>query len=651
MDANIPKRGAEPKAGLLDVPINQLAPDPDQPRVAFDPSCLAELAANIQVRGIKQPITARIGDGDKYIIKTGERRWRAAKLAKLKTVPVLLEIHTELPGDRLVDQLSENMLRAQLSDLEFAGALEKLRVSGLSPTQIEKHLQAHGLKHSRSAISNTLRLLELPDWAKDLLQAGTITAAHARHILSAKDHPAWLESIGRVIKNRGANVPRVSEMDRLIYEAATRAGAINLRNHSGGKELNWVYGALFDVKKICVDSNCPHYRKVDNTPMCFNAAEFKRKQTEAFERREKRKAARETAATSGKVEKDPTKVAPRRIRETADGVIKLDSRPKAEYEFLGGGRMSAAKFDVGGCEGCAHNRLGSPRGTKDGAEAICFYPPCFENKTRQVQREEARTERFKEAIDELLMPFLWAKVAHDRRAKRALIAYYVAGMPNMTAQIGEHSYAHRTYQHHSLEHAFRDKAVDTVYSLTSALDAYAKDDAGEATELRLAEIAYPLVHHEQRRELARWLGVRLDEFYRPTATLAKLYRKAELIELIDPSHKTTGWTPSLPTRPTTELQTMFVDNPTTMPPANLGDVWDSPIGNVRSPRSIEGDDVDDDPMRCRYCGCAQMEPCELDDGPCGWHIAPAVTDEGDVVMGVCTNPECLEALAILAGRP
>lgn len=185
------------------VQLSQLQPDPDQPRRGFSQEELQQLADNIKARGILQPLVVR-QEADQIIIKMGERRYRAALLAGLETVPCILDGHNgQDTVDRGLDQVAENEQRAPLNPMELATFLVRLRERDkLSVTELAKALEKHGMKHvSRPVISNLMRLVELPEWAQEKIRTGTWTASHGKYLLQAVDQPEVMEKVREYIKD------------------------------------------------------------------------------------------------------------------------------------------------------------------------------------------------------------------------------------------------------------------------------------------------------------------------------------------------------------------------------------------------------------------------------------------------------------------
>jgi ParB family chromosome partitioning protein len=166
---------------LRDVAVDLIVPNPRQPRRDFDEEALMALAESIKVRGILQPVLVRpLADG-RFELTAGERRWRAARIAQLETIPALVRRHDDAASLEIA--LIENMVRQDLNPIEQARACVALvEELGLSREDV-------GLRvgRSRVAVSNLIRLLDLPDEALDLLEQGVLTEGHGRALLLAED--------------------------------------------------------------------------------------------------------------------------------------------------------------------------------------------------------------------------------------------------------------------------------------------------------------------------------------------------------------------------------------------------------------------------------------------------------------------------------
>ena len=169
------------KKDLRSLPVAFLQPGRFQPRMTFDEQPLQELAASIKEKGVLSPILVRPVGPDRYEIVAGERRWRAAQLAKLHDVPVVVR---ELADDQALElAIIENVQRADLNAIEEGAAYEEL-ISKFNRTQEDV---AREVGKSRSHVANTIRLLKLPDQVKAWIREGKLTAGHARTLLSEAD--------------------------------------------------------------------------------------------------------------------------------------------------------------------------------------------------------------------------------------------------------------------------------------------------------------------------------------------------------------------------------------------------------------------------------------------------------------------------------
>ncbi len=190
---------ATEQANAVEIRVDELEPNPDQPRKNFDKTALDELAENIKKYGLIQPIVARPTIMGNYQIVAGERRWRASIQAGLKTVPVIVK---DLADDETMEiAIIENLQREDLNPAETARGFKAL-MENFSLTQEQV---AEKVGKSRSAVTNTLRLLELGDYLK-YLEDGTITAGHARAMLSMSDD---MREVALELIKKGASVREI----------------------------------------------------------------------------------------------------------------------------------------------------------------------------------------------------------------------------------------------------------------------------------------------------------------------------------------------------------------------------------------------------------------------------------------------------------
>jgi ParB family transcriptional regulator, chromosome partitioning protein len=177
--AILPEAAGGDAGELLELPVTLIKPNPDQPRTQFDAEALSALAASIEASGVVQPLLVRpLSDGS-YELVAGERRWRAAQQAGLEKVPAV--VRDQEQAQRLQAALIENMVREDLNPVEEARACAAL-VEELGLTKEEL---ARRVGRSRPAVSNLIRLLELPDEMLTALEAGELSEGHGRALLGA----------------------------------------------------------------------------------------------------------------------------------------------------------------------------------------------------------------------------------------------------------------------------------------------------------------------------------------------------------------------------------------------------------------------------------------------------------------------------------
>jgi len=191
------------------LPVDLIVPNPQQPRRVFDEQGLVALADSLKERGVLQPVLVRPVPGGTYELIAGERRWRAARLAELESVPALVR-----PGDDVASlelALIENMAREDLNPLDEARACAALvEELGLTRDEVGRRVG-----RSRVAISNLLRLLDLPDLALMLIEDGSLTEGHGRALLMAPDHDAR-RRLAREAATKGWSVRQTEERARAL---------------------------------------------------------------------------------------------------------------------------------------------------------------------------------------------------------------------------------------------------------------------------------------------------------------------------------------------------------------------------------------------------------------------------------------------------
>jgi len=194
------------------MPIAHLKPNPYQPRTRMDPDRLEELAASIQQSGIIQPLIARKNQNDQFEIVAGERRWRAAQRIGLSEVPVVVK---ELDDEEMLElALVENLQRDDLNPIEEARAYKQL-IEGF---ELSQESVAHKVGKSRVAVTNSLRLLRLPEKILRWIEESAISAGHARSMLSLENESLQLV-LAREIMSKGLSVREVESRVRRLLKA------------------------------------------------------------------------------------------------------------------------------------------------------------------------------------------------------------------------------------------------------------------------------------------------------------------------------------------------------------------------------------------------------------------------------------------------
>jgi ParB family transcriptional regulator, chromosome partitioning protein len=236
--------GEDGGAELRELHVDLVAPNPDQPRKRFDDEALQALADSVKERGVLQPVLVRPRPGGSYELVAGERRWRAARLAGLETLPALVQQRDD--AQSLEDALIENMAREDLNPIEaaraVAGLVEEL---GLTREEVGRRVG-----RSRVAVSNLLRLLDLPDEALALVEDGSLTEGHGRALLLADDH-ADRRSIARAAVQGGWSVRVVEQRAREANapaRAATRGrAAVHPDQEAAAARISEALGAALGV--------------------------------------------------------------------------------------------------------------------------------------------------------------------------------------------------------------------------------------------------------------------------------------------------------------------------------------------------------------------------------------------------------------------
>lgn len=233
-----------PESGLQDIPVERICPNPLQPRQVFVEREMAELAESIREHGILQPVVvSRLPEAGAYQLIVGERRWRAARQAGLATIPAL--IRPTGSREALELALVENLQRAGLSPLETAEAYAAL----MSEFGITQEQVAARIGKSRSAVANTLRLLNLAAAVKEALSAGTISEGHARALLRLTlEMQAYALT---EVEKRGLNVRQTERLAQRLLASPrpATAKASDARSEEWENLLRRTFAAKVEIKR------------------------------------------------------------------------------------------------------------------------------------------------------------------------------------------------------------------------------------------------------------------------------------------------------------------------------------------------------------------------------------------------------------------
>lgn len=263
---------------VTDLPISKLLPDPEQPRKHFDENALEELASSMQVRVLVPLLVRPNGASGKFIILDGERRWRAAKLAKIKTLPVLLQDGDIDEAVVRAEQLTVNSQREGLQPMETARMLAQLRTKHFkTDNELAALLDKQGLPAmTKKQIGQAITLTNLPQWAQDMIDAGTLEPSAALKLTPHLQRAELLADIRQEIDRRIEWSGRATgnEVKSRIWMA--------LRDHAEDLDRteSWNHNPVcFDPKTVC--TGCEHLVQHDGKLFCMNREEFEKKNAEA----------------------------------------------------------------------------------------------------------------------------------------------------------------------------------------------------------------------------------------------------------------------------------------------------------------------------------------------------------------------------------
>jgi ParB family chromosome partitioning protein len=215
LDVNMTPEQPVVEGALKDIPVEWIQRGVYQPRRDIEPSALEELASSIRLHGIMQPIVVRSVGTDRYEIIAGERRWRAAQLAELDNIPALIK---EVPDEAAIAMaLIENIQRENLNAIEEAFALDRLQ----KEFELTQQEVADAVGKSRSAIANLLRLLQLSEPVRLMLERGDLEMGHARSLLTLDNDPQ--HQLARDVVAKGLSVRQTEELVRKAQQPTAKA--------------------------------------------------------------------------------------------------------------------------------------------------------------------------------------------------------------------------------------------------------------------------------------------------------------------------------------------------------------------------------------------------------------------------------------------
>ncbi len=447
--------------------ITELKPDPDQPRKYFDEAALQELAEDIKVNDLIEPIIYYINEKGKNIIYAGERRWRASKLAKLKTVKCLLR-EAGQPMERLMTQVSENFQREGLNPIEMAAFFEQMITKHkIKTTQIGDTLQKHGFrKFERSHISNIRRLLQLPEWAQQLIQAGKLSAAHGKHLLPALKSEKVTEHMEAFLKKQTPTTKRLQDTIENAYDD------LHFSVCQGKLEMDEDYGfqryksTKFAWRKECENCETCQIIKTEHSInlYCLNEPCYDKKQQAAITKIEK---------------------AEQRKLKTAETKRKNALAKKAEEKGISVEELEAAEKVL--------------------------------NTPLDDSRARARVERTQQYLDEWLRKQIDAHLLEDKATRYQVILWMAAGAPGdaycCTSAAGSVNL--------ELDKDFTDHGIDIT--LQQKVDI-------TGLELMTCTAGIDAMRRNNLRKLAHYVGIKLEGHYSIDREYLDIKQKNEVIE-------------------------------------------------------------------------------------------------------------------------
>lgn len=512
------------------LPLSAIERDPAQPRRTFDATELADLAHDIEASHVKQPIEVYQLEENRYRLKTGERRWRASKLARKTTIPAIIVDHTGDDLAELADQCKENALRKDLSPIEWAHVFARLRdEGGIATHQIPTWLSEHGLRtFSRPAVSNYLAMLDLPEWVTDRINDGRLSAAHAKFLCRAKGADEVFDYLREDVE--------MAEEEERHYTTRDAEDGVQWGFQEKTQRLD---GAPFDLAgcKKCrfrrlIKNSGRDYQYCLSEP-CYQGKVKQQEQARADELAADR-AAREQAerqgeeSTGGDNEERPAqpKTAAAGAKPAEPAQVRTVAGLGFATDYMPIDRMS---IDTAECQGCASNKQTEEYGP------TCFDTECYQRKHRAAGREVGRLGRVSALLDAWLREQCKARMGELSR-QQVLLWVALGGPECKRISYGGHNYLFSNYRTpkeidgvakamnwSSLAHLLNDPRS------SEEQDSHDEDPVALAVDAIIDEMS-----RRPLRELAHFLSVdlstyRVDEAYLKTLGTEGL---TELLRLV-----------------------------------------------------------------------------------------------------------------------
>lgn len=524
------------------IAIGQIKADPNQPRTQFDKTELRALADDIRARGIIQPITLRpdpATPGD-YIIVYGERRYRAAKLAKLPSVRAIIDNAARDDLDRFIDQAAENIQRENLKPMDMARFFNTLHTQhGVKLSEIPQLLKQRGLRRiERPYISNLRRLLDLPDWAQALIDNEQLSPAHGKYMLYARGLDSVLDAMREEIEWRLNNdddegrAPTISELIDLTARAFDSAGYPDLLgryHHADG----------FNPETSC--AGCRQYRRIAPRESwqsvlwyCTSLPCFEQKDSDHRAQIEAEKKARadERDAERRRLDAERRKAAAEPAAQPTNDNPPDPDNPSANDHGTGNpvddaiaaARASAAEPDQTTprpAEQAIEQAIEQATDQASPPDEHASAPDQDDNHLTDQQRRlrDGRIEKTARYLDDWLRSQLREHLADDEATRYSILLWVAAGAPGLTVNGGY-------YSTQGVEILLGDDdAIDTGIDYTLR-----QIRPHQSTLDKIIDQTIDQLDRRNLRRLARYCGIGLDGNYQIDRDYLAIKSNLELIE-------------------------------------------------------------------------------------------------------------------------